>query len=319
MSRNPVLVAILAVALCVPGMRSAHADPAPPSLGDAEAQVIRLEQEMVTAAEDYHEAKVLLDESQARLDELMPKYSTVEEQYAERQRGVDELASAAYTTGGVDAMAMLLSTGSPQTALDQLTLLQMLHAHRHDQLAELSDTRGQMREAKDEIDAQVGTRAEQERVLREKQTRINEDLTKWGKLRDKLSGRPKGAKIVSYDGQGQGLSAVVLRFAFDQQGKPYQFAAAGPSAYDCSGLTAAAWGRAGVQMAHSARQQYASFPHVSPNDLQPGDLVFYGEPIYHVALYAGDGQVVHAPQPGQNVQVVPVSAPGRVSGAARPG
>src|SRR6185369_7725093 len=85
-------------------------------------------------------------------------------------------------------------------------------------------------------------------------------------------------------------------------GAPYVFGAAGPSSFDCSGLTMWAWAQAGVSLPHSAAMQYSSGSKVSVSSLQPGDLVFYGSPIHHVALYVGGGQVIHAPQTGDVVR-----------------
>jgi cell wall-associated NlpC family hydrolase len=78
------------------------------------------------------------------------------------------------------------------------------------------------------------------------------------------------------------------------------------------------WRQAGVVMAHSAADQYASFKHVSTDQLQPGDLVFFGHPIHHVGMYVGGGMMVHAPESGELVQVTPMSR-GDLMGASRPG
>lgn len=106
--------------------------------------------------------------------------------------------------------------------------------------------------------------------------------------------------------------------ALAQLGKPYRYAASGPDAFDCSGLTMFAWAAAGVQLPHSSRAQYASLPKVSQDQLAPGDLVFYGSPIHHVGMYIGGGQYVHAPQTGDVVKVSSIYRRDW-AGAARPG
>jgi cell wall-associated NlpC family hydrolase len=113
-------------------------------------------------------------------------------------------------------------------------------------------------------------------------------------------------------------AAVAVRAAMSQIGKRYVWAGAGPDTFDCSGLTMSSWRQAGVVMAHSAADQYASFKHVSTDQLQPGDLVFFGHPIHHVGMYVGGGMMVHAPESGELVQVNPVSR-GDLVGASRPG
>jgi cell wall-associated NlpC family hydrolase len=114
-----------------------------------------------------------------------------------------------------------------------------------------------------------------------------------------------------------GGAATAVATAMAQLGKPYRYAAAGPGSFDCSGLTMFAWAAAGVRLPHSSAAQYASLPHVSQDQLAPGDLVFYGHPIHHVGMYIGNGQYVHAPQTGDVVKVASAFRSDYV-GAARP-
>ena len=106
--------------------------------------------------------------------------------------------------------------------------------------------------------------------------------------------------------------------ALSQLGKPYQWGAAGPSSYDCSGLTMWAWAHAGVALPHSSQAQYAGTPRVAQSAWQPGDLLFFGSPIHHVGMYIGNGQMVEAPYTGQVVRVVSAMRSDYV-GAGRPG
>jgi cell wall-associated NlpC family hydrolase len=106
--------------------------------------------------------------------------------------------------------------------------------------------------------------------------------------------------------------------ALSQLGKPYQWGAAGPDSYDCSGLTMWAWSQAGVGLPHNSGSQYAATPRVAQSDWAPGDLVFFGSPIHHVGLYIGNGKMVEAPYSGQVVRVNSAFRSDYV-GAGRPG
>jgi cell wall-associated NlpC family hydrolase len=86
----------------------------------------------------------------------------------------------------------------------------------------------------------------------------------------------------------------VIAFAEAQIGKTYSYGGDGPNAYDCSGLTMAAWAKAGVHLPHSAAGQYSYGRHVSYDELQPGDLIFLYSPIGHVELYVGHDLAVSA-------------------------
>ena len=116
-----------------------------------------------------------------------------------------------------------------------------------------------------------------------------------------------------------GKAGIAVAAAWSQIGVPYKFASELPGvAFDCSGLTKWAWGRAGVSMPHQSGAQFGSFPHVSQEEAQPGDLIFYYSPIGHVGIYIGGGQMIHAPNTGTTVSVTTVRW-GKVVGVARPG
>ncbi|HVL81403.1 MAG TPA: NlpC/P60 family protein, partial [Actinomycetota bacterium] len=112
-------------------------------------------------------------------------------------------------------------------------------------------------------------------------------------------------------------AAKAVETAAAQIGKPYQWGAAGPNSYDCSGLTQYAWKAAGVSLPHSSRAQYSSLPKVSKDELQPGDLVFFGSPIHHVGIYEGGGVMINATQTGDFVKRSSIHRKD-YAGAARP-
>lgn len=111
---------------------------------------------------------------------------------------------------------------------------------------------------------------------------------------------------------------AALAFAKRQLGKPYQWGAEGPARYDCSGLVLAAWNSVGVSMPRTARAQYAAERRISKSQLRPGDLVFYyGQTPKHVAMYVGNGRIIHAPRPGTKVRYSTLNAM-PYAGAVRP-
>jgi len=116
-----------------------------------------------------------------------------------------------------------------------------------------------------------------------------------------------------------GKAGIAVSAAYSQLGVPYKFAAESPGvAFDCSGLTKWAWGRAGVSLPHQSGQQYGSTPHVPKDQAQPGDLIFYYAPIGHVGIYVGGGMMIHAPHTGDVVKLAVVHW-NKVVGVSRPG
>ena len=114
-----------------------------------------------------------------------------------------------------------------------------------------------------------------------------------------------------------GGAAAAVAFAKAQVGKGYRYATSGPDTFDCSGLTAAAWARGGVSLAHYSGAQYQETIRIGAGDLQPGDLVFYGPGgSQHVEIYIGGGMVVSASNPSSGVKMAGVRY-GSASGYGR--
>lgn len=123
------------------------------------------------------------------------------------------------------------------------------------------------------------------------------------------SAKPAGTKPAGTKPAGpvappaSGAAAAVVGFALAQVGDPYVWGASGPNAWDCSGLTAAAFRRGGVDLPHQSGAQRAYGRAVSRSQLQPADLVVYSG---HVAIYVGDGRMVHAANPRKGVVVAAI-------------
>ncbi len=123
---------------------------------------------------------------------------------------------------------------------------------------------------------------------------------------------PAPAPVSSAKGQ------QALAYARKQLGKSYEFGSAGPNTFDCSGLTVAAWRAAGVNLQRTSQTQFTSGERIAKADLRPGDLVFfYGKSPTHVAIYAGNGEVIHSPRPGKTVAVIKMAYM-PYAGAVRP-
>ena len=146
-----------------------------------------------------------------------------------------------------------------------------------------------------------------------------------------LAGGPGGAAPgvfapdwASDAGAGAAQGNIAADWALTQLGKPYQWGAAGPGSYDCSGLAMEAWARAGVRLLHWTGFQWVSGPHVPLARLRRGDLVFYAfniaDPatIHHVGIYLGHGLMVDAPYTGSFVRIDSIDAFPGLIGATRP-
>ncbi|MFG2631630.1 C40 family peptidase [Streptomyces sp. NPDC048473] len=105
--------------------------------------------------------------------------------------------------------------------------------------------------------------------------------------------------------QAATLSMKALNIAASKKGSPYRWGATGPNRFDCSGLTAYSFKKAGKKLPRTAQQQYNKTRHISASHRRRGDLVFfhYGRSIFHVGIYAGKGKIWHSPRTGSVVRL----------------
>ncbi|OLO31379.1 MULTISPECIES: C40 family peptidase [Streptomyces] len=183
-------------------------------------------------------------------------------------------------------------------------LLSRLTAEEKARLAELE--RKKEAEAKEKAAKLAARQAAEAKERAEAEEKAREEAAKES---GDGSGTGSGTGTDPGPGTGSGTDSgyaakaeKVLAFARAQIGKPYVWGASGPSSYDCSGLTQAAWREAGVTLPRTTWDQVEVGTRVATADLQPGDLVFFYDDISHVGIYKGDGMMIHAPKPGANVR-----------------
>jgi cell wall-associated NlpC family hydrolase len=156
---------------------------------------------------------------------------------------------------------------------------------------------------------EAAEKARQEKAERERERRENQrqDPPKRHKPKPKPPKPPRDD-----DGPSRGTrkgAQAAIDFALSQRGDMYLWGGTGPDRWDCSGLTQAAWARAGVQLPHYSVAQYEQIRHIDEDQLRPGDLIFWSiDPndagtIHHVGMYLGNGRMIHAPRTGKPVQI----------------
>ncbi|MER7177234.1 C40 family peptidase [Streptomyces mesophilus] len=240
---------------------------------------------------------------------------------------------------GFDGYVRLLLAPDPQTALDQKHVIGRLARERVETLGRLTAGEQQAdrlaRAARQALDKQQVLAGRQEKQRDAVVTKLKavekllasvsaQQIAEVRKLEQSGAASAQAAFLASGALPGPGASAApsrggaaAVRWALAQVGKPYASGARGPRAFDASGLTSAAWERAGVRIPRTGRDQWSSLRKVPLRSVRPGDVVVYGPDAVHVALYIGAGKVVDAPRPGARVAVGPVG--GRpVLGVVRP-
>jgi cell wall-associated NlpC family hydrolase len=288
--------------------------------GYAEPRPADLDHQVTTA---WHQLEAVIEQYDALRDEsrtTSAQMNAVSAELAhlhgdvERARArVSEIATGMYRGGSIGSVAAVLTAGSPGALMDHLALLDHVARARQRDFANLSRARDAYERQQRTLDA-LGTRQRaQQAGLASRRTTIESEIRRLEGLRSRAFRGGTGIRMARgalRDGYvpavGNDAAGRAVRFAYSQLGKVYRWAAEGPDAYDCSGLTMAAWRSAGVALPHNAARQFRSVKRVERAQLRPGDLVFYYRDIHHVAMYIGDGRVIEAPQAGERVSMRPI-------------
>ncbi|KRA37421.1 MULTISPECIES: C40 family peptidase [unclassified Nocardioides] len=325
--RNRTIAALAALALTgTLALSVSTPAQAEPDIDTVRDRVETLLHQAEQASERYNDAKLELTELNRELDSLKADQSRQGDALDGVRSDVRDSIIQRYQTGGLGPTGELLSSDS-EAFLDELSTLSTITGLQ-DGL--LSDYDNEL-EAYSIRESQTAKRRNDIKSLKSKlsaeKKSADSKLAKAESLLSRLEEEER-AEILSRDGgvrapaassiPASGRAAVAIKYALAQVGDSYVYGAAGPNAWDCSGLMMVAWGQAGVGLPHSSRAQAGSGARVSKSDLQPGDLVFYYSPISHVGMYIGNGMIVHAANPGAGVKVSSVDEM-PYSGAVRPG
>ena len=198
---------------------------------------------------------------------------------------------------------MVLSN-NPDAFLDNLNAVSAYNDQRGQVMNDFSTELSRLKLRKSAVKTEAGDCAPLQEQMAAEKAQVDDKAAKAKAVLDDLEAKAR-AKLLAGGWTGplpdvpaSGRAAAAVRFAMAQVGKAYAYGAAGPNAYDCSGLTMRAWGAAGVGLPHSSRAQQGSGARVSESQLRPGDLVFYYSPVSHVGMYIGNGLIVNAENPG---------------------
>lgn len=303
---------------------TAEADPNA-NINDVKAQVDKLHQEAEQASEAYNEANTSLSDLQHKVDQLQARITAEQSSLNSARSALGGLAAAQYESAGVDSTLQLMLTQSPDQYLQQATAMAQVTDGKKATMASAAEIQRQLNQDKASASDQLAMLAKTRTVMAQQKSDIDTKEQQAQNLLDQLTASQRqqyNRMVATSNSSSSGVSqsvinnlpvpsdpraAIAVAFAKAQVGKPYIWAAAGPNAYDCSGLTMAAWGKAGVGMAHGSRDQYAAFPKVSESQLEPGDLVLFYSDMHHIGIYVGNDMVVHAGSPSSGVQYIPMN------------
>ncbi|MGW3143084.1 NlpC/P60 family protein [Streptomyces sp. NPDC001177] len=313
-NRGAVVLCVLSAAAAALGAVPAAAAPH----GDPRAEVDRLYQEAEKATEAFDQAGERVGVLRRQVSDARDHIARQQERINTMRDELGSLAGAQYRSGGIDPTVALLFSDDPADYLDKAATLDRIGAHQAGRLKELQSA---LRELAQERTETVGKLTELERsrkVVASHKRTIEKKLAEARKLLNSLPAAQRAAYERATRGARQhmpelsgaaapaGRAAAALAAARSALGRPYVWGANGPSGFDCSGLMQWSYAHAGVHLPRTSQEQRYAGRRIPLSQVRPGDLVVYRSDAGHVAMYVGNGQVIHAPHPGAPVRYDPV-------------
>ena len=313
-------LAILAITAGMPTLSSSSAAPSEEEVASAKQELLALQRRFEVVAERYNEARYELSINERRLADARERMRSAQ---AEADLATDRLttrAVAAYTGMGSQWAGVLSADGIAEfsdriefigaVADSDAELAAQAQNARQTALWAAEEYAAAVATSRAELDAMSASRDEIDRLL-DRQEALYEQLrldyqafiAAQRAAVDDAETQPAGTDGGGGDPTfvppgGSSQAQVAVQAAYSVIGTPYVWGSSDPSVgLDCSGVTVYAWRQAGVTLPHSSEAQYSGYPRVPLSEVQPGDLIYYGNYGPHIAIYVGGGQIIHASSP----------------------
>ncbi|AZM45604.1 hypothetical protein DMB38_06955 [Streptomyces sp. WAC 06738] len=313
-ARVTVFTATAAAAVAL----STQSAQAAPDKDDVKRQVDNLYEDAERATEKYNGAKERQDKLEEDVKELQDKAARGQQELNDLRDGLGSLATAQYRSGSIDPSVQLFLSADPDTYLDKASTMDRVSGKQAESLERIADKQRSLAQQRQEASEKLKDLEETRKELGSQKKKVQDKLSDARALLNQLTEEEQAAlaeeeQRASREAEdrvdlgdvapGSSHGAAALSAAQSKLGAPYVYGATGPSSFDCSGLTGWAFSQAGVALPRISQDQANVGTRISSvSQLQPGDLVFFYSDLHHVGIYAGNGQIIHAPKPGAVVR-----------------
>jgi cell wall-associated NlpC family hydrolase len=319
-SRAALALGAVLIAAATGLLSPAAAGATPGSAGEAMELVRQAAEQLTVVDEQVHEAQLTVAAQQEAAAAAAQQAAEAQAALSAYEPQLRAIAQSGYTGKTQSRFAAFLTSESATELVQQMTTLDMIAEHADSVVSEVAAAQAAAQQAQAAADQAAATATAGLEQLEAQQAEVQKQIAGYQADFARLSATEQAAVTTAVAGRSlqaprdlpmpPGAAGEAIRAALAQVGDPYQHAASGPDAFDCSGLTSYAYAAAGYSLAHSSRAQSQLGAQVSRGELQAGDLVFFYTPISHVGLYIGNGMMVHARTYGSPVAVTSVDQRG---------
>lgn len=311
--RAIVVTAVVASSVAMMSAGVAEASPAKtgsssPSLSATLAEANKLSNQIDVLSQQYDSLQIQLTQAKAEVALAHQNARRDEGMFRQDQSAIAAIAVESYMTGGLNPAMQLLSTSSPQSLLSRASIMTQL---QNENGAKVSLVAGDERAAERAEAAAAQQQQYAKKLTAEMKAKVAAITQRENFFNSQAFAQAEA--VFEQTGQypnisvaGDSIGVQALKWALTRLGDEYVWGAAGPTTFDCSGLTMWAYAQVGISLEHFTGDQWNEGEHVSRDQLEPGDLVFFYADLGHVGMYVGNGLMIDAPTFGQPVQIQPV-------------
>jgi peptidoglycan DL-endopeptidase CwlO len=312
-------IAAVLGALCITALSGSMLVATPtyakPDVTSVKARVDTLYHQAEQASERYNQARDSLKQARVQLQALQADLDRQQAKVDDVRQQVAAAVVSQYQGDALSSTTQVLLSKNPNAFLDQLSTVSQYNDQRSQMMADFAVQAKQLEIRQEAAKRQLAQIADTKTKLATEKAEIDKKAAAAKALLGRLQERAAAVQEPSRSAERvplttsvptSGSASAAVQYAMAQVGKAYVYGAAGPNAFDCSGLTMAAWRQAGVSLPHSSSAQQGFGTPVSASNLRPGDLVFYYQPVSHVGMYIGNGMIVNAENPSAGVRVTGV-------------
>jgi len=292
----------MAIAITGTMATAAHAAP---SASDLKKQIDTASNQLEDITESYNKLNIDLKKTAADEKTLEASIGPAKAKLLVAQGQVDSIASTAYMQGRIGPVSAMLGN-EPGGLVERLSYLDAINRANQRDIDDYTNTTATFADRQAELKTAEAKQAAQLKAMDARKKTIEANIKKLKAMRVAAYGSASETGVAGAAGTPPAISGkagIAVDFAYVQANKPayYGYGDAGPDLFDCSGLTMAAWAKAGKSLPHNAAAQYSATARISRSQLQPGDLVFYRS-LGHVGLYVGGGMIIDASREGEPIK-----------------
>lgn len=293
---------------------------------DLETKIEKLDTQISAVMDKIDDNNKSIDKSNKEIASVQKEIKKAETDIKSKQDLFNKRVRAMYISGIDSYISVLLDSNGLGDFISRVESVKQIVSYDQNVISDLNEKKTEIAKKQETLKAEnakiVALKSENEKNL----ASLNKDKASAEKLASsmkmyayygnegvagatsKVAGIWKNTS--SYDasrGAASVSSNSLVAYAYNFMGRPYQWGGNGPNSFDCSGFTSYVFAHFGISLPRTAASQQGVGTAVSRDNLQPGDLVFFGSPAHHVGIYVGDGCYIHAPRTGDVIKISPLS------------